>query len=146
MSYGTTVHIDGLSEWEDKHIVDLAFAAHVKYEDQFFKDTQPKSPNRIPGLSRSKTKPTVTTTMVIDNTAYIATSLEAGGASYLFGSVGNDWKNHMAGMHIPETHPCNGNTVIDGLRRCQAMAVETDRGHKFQANCGTHCRILCLVG
>jgi hypothetical protein len=71
---------------------------------------------------------------VIDNTAYIATSLRGKG-SYLYDVRSNDPSDDMAGVHIKESHPLD-NAVIDGLRRCQAFAVDTDRGHMNMGNCG----------
>lgn len=72
---------------------------------------------------------------VIDNTAYIATSLKGRGSSYIYDVSKNKVSNHMAGMHIKDSHPLD-NAVFDGLRRCQAFAVDTDRGHRNMANCG----------
>lgn len=38
--YGTVIQFDDLPQWEDKHIVDLAFKAHEAVEEQFDEDQQ----------------------------------------------------------------------------------------------------------
>lgn len=47
----------------------------------------------------------------------------------------NNPKDDMAGVKIKASHPLD-NAVMDGLRHCQACAVETERAHKNMANCG----------
>lgn len=136
VSYGTVIHIDGLRDWRDGQVLDLAFAAHTKFLQQFRLDVT-EGPNRIIGLSRKKDKPSVTTTFVVDNTAYIATSMKGRGGSYIYDVSNNNPDDDMAGVHIKESHKFD-NAVFDGLRQCQACAVDTDRAHKNMANCGKH--------
>lgn len=135
ISYGTTVHIGGLRDWSDGQVLDLAFAAHTKFLRQYDLDTN--GPDRVDGLRSKKDKPSVTTISIVDNTAYIATSLKGRGGSYIYDVSNNNPKDDMAGVHIKESHNFD-NAVFDGLRQCQAYAVDTDRAHKNMANCGKH--------
>ena len=96
ISYGLVVQIAGLSEWEDKHILDLAFVAHEQFLIQFEKDDKAKR-YKSPSLS-AKDRPRVTTTMVVDNTAYIATSLKGKGA----------YTYDIPRSTIKDNHPCEG--------------------------------------
>jgi hypothetical protein len=64
VSYGTIVQIDGLEDWTHANVVDLAFAAHAKFNKQFMKDTLPNGPDTIANLNANKDRPTVTTTLV----------------------------------------------------------------------------------
>jgi hypothetical protein len=57
----------------------------------------------------------------------------------------NDAKDDMAGVHIRHDHPLD-NAVMDGLRQCQAFAVDTDRAHKNSANCGKCSAFKIMVG
>lgn len=136
MSYGTIIHIDGLKDWKDSNVVDLAFAAHARFSEKFKTDTDEDNAGRIQGLNFKKDQPGVTTTIVVDNTAYIATSLRGRGSSYIY-DVPKGFNDNMAGIKIKDSMPFD-NAVIDGLRRCQAQAVTTDRAHKNMANCGKH--------
>jgi hypothetical protein len=74
-------------------------------------------------------RPRVTTTMIIDDTAYISTSLKGKG-SYIYDPALND---------IKKDHPCEG-PVLDGLRRCQQRSIEVEGKtamHRTQGKCGT---------
>lgn len=127
ISYGLVVQIAGLSEWEDKHILDLAFVAHEQFLAQFEKDDKARRYTN-PTLS-PKDRPRVTTTMVVDNTAYIATSLKGKGA-YIYDIPSSD---------IKDNHPCEG-PVLQGLRRCQQKSIDLDNTtqmHRTKAKCGT---------
>ncbi|KAH0288362.1 hypothetical protein M436DRAFT_79324 [Aureobasidium namibiae CBS 147.97] len=134
ISYGLVVQIAGLSEWEDKHILDLAFVAHEQFLTQFAKDDNAKR-YKSPSLS-AKDKPRVTTTMVVDNTAYIATSLKGKGA-YIYDLSKSDIKGN---------HPCEG-PVLEGLRRCQQRSIDLDNTtqmHRTKAKCGEYMAALAF--
>lgn len=140
VSYGTVVQINKLSEWEDKHIVDLAFAAHTKAQKQFTADANPERPGGRE-VNGARDRPMVTTTLVVDDTAYIATSLKGRGKSYIYDIPKTKGQPDMTNANMnpfPEGSVLCNNFVIDGLRLCQETAVETKRAHKNNANCGKH--------
>jgi hypothetical protein len=127
ISYGLIIQIAGLSDWEDKHILDMAFVAHEKFRSQFAKDLG-EGRYKNPTLKLAD-RPSVTTTMVVDNTAYISTSLKGKG-SYIY---------DPALTAVKANHPCEG-PVLDGLRRCQERSIDVagkTRIHRRQAKCGT---------
>jgi hypothetical protein len=127
ISYGLIVQIKGLEDWEDKHILDLAFVAHEKFLTQFAIDLTVERPTG-PGLNR-RDSPRVTTTIIVDDTAYISTSLKGKG-SYIY---------DLSASAIKNNHPCEG-PVLDGLRRCQQRPINVDGKtsmHRTQAKCGT---------
>ncbi|CAD0112711.1 unnamed protein product [Aureobasidium uvarum] len=132
ISYGVVVQIAGLSDWEDKHILDMAFVAYQKFLTQFGEDlTNRRYTN--PSL-KDRDRPAVTTTMVIDNTAYISTSLKGKG-SYIY---------DPALSAVKTDHPCDG-PVLDGLRRCQERSIDVagaTRMHRTSAKCGEWIRDL----
>ena len=127
ISYGLVVQIAGLSEWEDKHILDMAFVAHEKFVDQYAQDILNK--RYLKPKLKLEEMPAVTTTMIVDNTAYISTSLKGKG-SYIYDPALSLVKNN---------HPCEG-PVLDGLRRCQEQSLDVagkTRIHRRSAKCGT---------
>lgn len=108
----------------------MAFSAHKAFSDQFDRDIQDnKYPfPEFPKL-KDEDKPSVTTTMVVDNTAFISTSLKGRG-SYIYDVALNAIKND---------HPCEG-PVLEGLRRCQQKSIDVagkTRIHRREAKCGT---------
>lgn len=77
--YGSIVQIPGLKDWTDEQIVDLAFQAHLGMLDKYrieSKDYDQNFPNLADDFPR--TRPKVTSTIVIDNTAYISSSVVGG--------------------------------------------------------------------
>ena len=86
---------------------------------------------------RIEERPRVTTTMVVDNTAYISTSLKGKG-SYIY---------DLSLSAVKNNHPCEG-PVLDGLRRCQQTSIDVEgrtQLHRTQAKCGTFERCVGLV-
>lgn len=137
--YGTIIQFDDLPQWEDKHTVDLAFKAHEAVEEQFDEDQQDQKTYR--GMTR-KQLPVVTTTLVVENTAYIFTSMKGG--SYLYDPGDLEAQKHGQDVDLPADHPCRhaGGEVFEALRRCQMQAVDTAgsnvqrRAHRTGASCG----------
>lgn len=119
---GSIAQIDGLSEWSDEQIADLAFVAHEGMLAEYQTSVLPR------GLKG----PGVTTTLVVDNTAYISSSASAGG-SFLYLPNGN--RQGWRFTHLNPAHPCTG-PVQNALLRCQAKAVNFGTGHRTGANCG----------
>jgi hypothetical protein len=72
----------------------------------------------------------VTTTLVIGNTAYVASSLPGGAYLYL----PNGMKEGSRYTHFDPAHPCDG-PVAGALRRCQLNTIELT-GHRTGASCG----------
>lgn len=122
--YGSIAQIDGLSQWTDEQIVDLAFVAH---NDMRNAHQAIDFPTTYPGLSRKV--PGVTTTLVIDNTAYISSSM--GGGPFLYIPNGNTQGSRFT--NPDPAHPCPA--VQDALARCQARSVNLS-GHRTGASCG----------
>lgn len=77
--YGSIVQIPGLKDWTDEQIVDLAFQAHLGMLNKFqieSRNYKKNWPNRVGDFP--ETRPKVTSTIVIDNTAYISSSVVGG--------------------------------------------------------------------
>lgn len=83
------------------------------------------------GLAKNK-PPAVTTTLVVDNTAYISSSANGAG-SFLYLPNGNTRGRRF--NELDPAHPCTG-PVQDALVRCQAKAVTLGSGHRTGASCG----------
>jgi hypothetical protein len=80
-------------------------------------------------ISKPK-QPAVTTTLVIDNTAYISSSMCGG--PYLYRPNGNTGANQARFTDLNPDHPCAG-PVQDALTRCQLTNIV---GHRTGASCG----------
>ena len=79
----------------------------------------------------SKKVPSVTTTLVIDDTAYISSSM--GGGPYLYRPNGNTGADQARFTDLDPDHPCAG-PVQDALTRCQLNSIAI--GHRTGASCG----------
>lgn len=105
----------------------MAFVAHGKFVAQYAQDI--KNERYMKPRLKPEERPSVTTTMIVDNTAYISTSLKGKG-SYIYDPALSLIKNN---------HPCEG-PVLDGLRSCQERSLDVagnTRIHRRQAHCGT---------
>lgn len=121
---GSIATIQGLSGWSDEQIVDLAYTAHAAMIEQYETDYVKYS-----GLKRKP--PGVTTTLVVDNTAYISSSANGGG-SFLYLPNGN--KDGSRYTELNPAHPCE-DPVKAALIRCQTRSVNPT-GHRTGASCG----------
>ncbi|KAF2113967.1 hypothetical protein BDV96DRAFT_600715 [Lophiotrema nucula] len=128
--FGSVVQISGLRHWTDGQIVHLAIQAHkavnAKCMETFTDDFKKKNPNL------STTKPRVTTTMVLDDTAYISSSLTGG--PYLYIPEVNPKSDEPRFKQLDPLHPCDG-PVKDALLACQVHSVAKS-GHRTGASCG----------
>ena len=104
----------------------MAFVAH----DDMRKAHGAIDFSNYPGLS--KKVPGVTTTLVVDNTAYISSTM--GGGAYLYLPNGNTGSDQSRFTDLDPAHPCAG-AVQDALTRCQANSVNFS-GHRTGASCG----------
>jgi len=82
-------------------------------------------------IGLSKKVPGVTTTLVIDDTAYISSSM--GGGPYLYRPNGNTGADQARFTDLDPDHPCAG-PVQDALTRCQLNSIAI--GHRTGASCG----------
>lgn len=144
--YGMVLQPAGLAEWEDKHILDMAFAAHAAVRTTFQQDYKT---NKYVGMGKDS-KPMVTTTLVIDNTAYIWTSMKRG--AYLYAPDWDKRNKNGEDVVIPDDHPCSnkGGRVLGALRRCQYQAAQRVpgnqlRAHRTGASCGKPSACGCLL-
>ncbi|KAF2166026.1 hypothetical protein M409DRAFT_23754 [Zasmidium cellare ATCC 36951] len=79
-----------------------------------------------------KKAPGVTTTLIVDNTAYISSSANSAG-TFLYLPNGNREGSRFTQLN--PAHPCKG-SVEQALTRCQLRAVNSDTGHRTGASCG----------
>jgi hypothetical protein len=129
---GSIVQIRDLSSWSQGEVVHLAYAAHQAREDAFVKDRKALNSafkrgygNKIPG---------VTTTLIIDDVAYISSSMKGGPYFY---SLRHDKEPHWRAENL-EDEKCT-ELVKKGLQACQVTSnpVRGQRtGHRTGANCG----------
>jgi hypothetical protein len=122
--FGSIATIKGLSEWANEQIVDMAFVAHddmrAQHKSIDFASTYPGHSAKVPG---------VTTTLVVDDTAYISSSM--GGGPYLY--VPNGQKT---GSRFTELDPLRPRGAVqDALTRCQVNSINLS-GHRTGASCG----------
>jgi hypothetical protein len=128
VAFGTQVQIAGLSDWKDEEIVHLAMVAHQKMIDvQQSKDMRDKmkadygmNARLVSGI------PGVTTTLIVDNTAYISTSIKGGQFFYLEHTQPNRYKD------LNPENPCAG-AVQTALINCKTTE---GWGHRTGASCG----------
>lgn len=121
---GSIVEIDGLAEWSDNQIAELAWQASDAVSQAFTANLPAIRDHYLKRHRRNKIAdrdmfPSVTTTLVVDNTAYISTSIKGTG-TYLY---------QPASKSVPEGEPrwvtLKGNKnpcrveVLDALQRCQ---------------------------
>lgn len=148
---GAVVQIRGLSDWTDEQVVDLAFVARsatLAAFDAVFKPPEKKSNEPAPpddynyphiDRSRGSSLPLVTTTLVVDNTAYISSSMK-GQADYLYITNQAGAGNNPGAVGVSRytnlnpAHPCTG-PVQDALQQCQLRSVGQS-GHNSGAKCG----------
>lgn len=123
--FGSIVEIDGLDKWSDKQVAELAFQASAAVKKEFddnFDDIalDYKNQHKHKYLKPAeKLWPQVTSTLVIDSTAYISTSMKGEGI-YLY-----DPANYAAPKGDPQwvslratNNPCR-KEVVQALQRCQ---------------------------
>jgi hypothetical protein len=151
--FGSIAEIEELALWSDKKIAELAFQASeavsiaydanvgtivAEYKKQFKRP--PKEGALWPG---------VTTTLVVDNTAYISTSIKGPGASlYQPARIVPKGVREPRWVQLREnTNPCRVE-VIEALERCQLRSTERflkdgklpgdvqSSGHRTRASCG----------
>ena len=138
VAYGTVAQIDGIAQWTDEQVLDLAFQAH-KASREAHEDYKRKKQYKSLG---DNSLPAVTTTLVLDNTAYIYTSMKGGPYLYSPG-YREDYKAGRPVALRPD-HPCEpfSGEVFTALRRCQLQAADNaganvkPRAHRTGASCG----------
>jgi hypothetical protein len=130
IAYGTQWQVEGLSDWDDGEIVHLAMVAHQamlqehkRWLQDEGRDSNIRSRDRAPA-------PSVTTTLVVDNTAYISTSARGGSGPFLY--VQEQEVNRYREL-LPDA-PCAG-AVATALNNCK-IASEMGWGHLNGASCG----------
>lgn len=98
---------------------------------------------RYPGkdFGNDRNRSSVTTTMVVDNTAYISTSLKGIG-SYVYDPRPKDHREDTK-MSIRDPDDVCKRPVLDGLVRCQEKSIDVKtrkqvnkQVHQYQAKCG----------
>lgn len=119
------VQIEGLDTWSDEQVAELAFQASAavkkEFDDNF--DTialdYKKKHNHKYLKPAEKLWPTVTSTLIVDNTAYISTSIKGEG-TYLYNPA-----NYAAPKGDPQwvslraTNNLCRKEVVQALERCQ---------------------------
>jgi hypothetical protein len=130
IAYGTQWQVEGLSDWDDGEIVLLAMVAHQAMLQEHKrwllvegKDSKMSSKERAPA-------PSVTTTLVVDNTAYISTSARGGSGPFLYAQ---EQEVNRYRELLPDA-PCAG-AVATALNNCK-IASEMGWGHQNGASCG----------
>lgn len=131
IAFGSIVQIEGLKNWSDKNIVQLAFAANEGVGKPFQASLRAiaDAMNRWPGRVR---RPMVTTVVIIDNTAYISTSMR--GESYLY-ALRNKNEPYFTTL---QTERCP-EALKKALGTCQLKAAPhygQQPGHRTGGNCG----------
>jgi len=125
MVLGTQVQIAGLSDWQEEEIVHLAMVAHEKmlhvHETTDWAKDYPAIDRKV--FARP---PGVTTVLVVDNTAYISTSVKGGLFIYLAEEHPNRFKR------LDPENPCAG-AVQTALVNCKTAE---GWGHRTGASCG----------
>lgn len=146
--FGSAATVGGLAEWEDSEIVHLAQQAHQAANDAWTDNVDlVVAINLKKYLARGFTEddvyrpvqPTVTTVLVIDNTAYISTSMRGGSFLYRPKSGRTTPKDQPRHTVVLKNRTKCGKEVVDALTRCQTKA-EKDygqlSGHRTGASCG----------
>lgn len=138
--FGSVVEIRGLSQWSDEQIVDLAFVADeaVKTAMDSFLDT----PDLVDLEFLAHTKPPTTAVLVVDNTAYISTSMKGG--TYLYAPLTNAKKESI---YRDLDRDKARFAVLEALEACQ-FAVTTpyiQLGHRNGASCAEIMALLAFV-
>jgi hypothetical protein len=122
--FGSIVVIDGLDTWNNNQIAELAFrasdAVSVAFEESSpaIRAAYQKRHRRAKVLDRD-IFPVVTTTLVVDNTAYISTSIKGTG-TYLYKPASRSVPDGQP-RHVTlkgDKNPCRAE-VIEALERCQ---------------------------
>jgi hypothetical protein len=128
MAFGTQLQIAGLSSWQDSEIVHLAMVAHEKML-AVHRLSVPTLRNiyNIPKKAAT-VPPGVTTTLVVDNTAYISTSIKGGNFFYL--APAPTEPNRYRDLNPDK--PCAG-LVHTALVNCRTTE---GWGHRTGASCG----------
>jgi hypothetical protein len=153
--FGSVVGIADLHTWDDENIIQLAYAAHEARRDNYRENESKirrakqrkgpqnpaaQNPTAPTADADSSWLPVVTTTLVVNDMAYIATSLKGGAFLYQMSYQEPRWVNL-------DNKVC-GDIVKNALKKCQAKAPLTDRvvkgqkkgkvraGHRTGANCG----------
>lgn len=138
---GSIVQIQDLHSWSDGEIVHLALAAHEGRRDAFNDRSKAKVLTTAFGPKYRDKLPGVTTTLIIDDVAYISSSMKGG--PYFYSVRHNKAPEWRAGDL--DNKKC-AELVKKGLSACQ-IASNPDRtqrtGHHTGANCG---EVLALQG
>lgn len=123
VAWGTQLQIEGLSDWTNEQIVHLAGVAHQKMIKAHKANTWDRT--QVKGKTTDG-PPTVTTTLVFDNTAFIASSVKSP-ESFMYVT---DGKNRFMELHADA--PCNG-AILTALNNCRTAQ---GFGHLTGAKCG----------
>lgn len=122
--FGSIVEIDGLAEWNGKKIAELAFQAAdgvtKAFRDNFVSiSADYKKRHRRKDIEESDIFPAVTTTLVVDNTAYISTSIKGSG-TYLYKPAAKSVPKGQPRFVTlkDDKNPCRAE-VVEALQRCQ---------------------------
>lgn len=122
--FGSIVEIDGLAKWNDKQVAELAFQASdavtKAFKDNFVSiSADYKRRHRRKDVEEPDIFPAVTTTLVVDNTAYISTSVKGTG-TYLYKPAAKVVpKGQPRFVTLKgDNNPCRAE-VVQALQRCQ---------------------------
>jgi hypothetical protein len=140
--FGSVVEISNLHAWNDENIIHLAYAAHEARRQDFVKNTAliRKAKARGPAGNVEMWLPPVTTTLIVGDMAYIATSLKGG--AFLYKS------RNLEEPHWTDLSDNCDKIVEKALAKCQTKAPPIVRsvkdgkdqvvraGHRTGASCG----------
>jgi hypothetical protein len=128
VAFGTQVQIAGLSDWKDGEIVHLAMVAHQKMLEIHSLSVPILRDDYDIAKKVRTVPPGVTTTLIVDNTAYISTSIKGGQFFYLppAPTEPNRYRD------LNPDNPCAG-LVQTALVNCKTTE---GWGHRTGASCG----------
>nr|POE51580.1 hypothetical protein CFP56_25787 [Quercus suber] len=128
----TVVKIKGLNSWTNGQILHLAQTAHKEAEDVWNASVHSRTQT-----NDKRNPPTVTSTLIIGSTAYIATSMRG-----LPKGEPPSQKGSGVSIQYKDLHPVHQCKVVEeALSACQT-AKKDDQGHRTTASCG---EIMALV-
>jgi hypothetical protein len=130
IAYGTQWQVEGLSDWDDGEIVHLAMIAHQAMLQEHTRWLRVEGKYSKMSSKARASAPSVTTTLVVDNTAYISTSARGNSGPFVYAQ---EQEVNRYRELLPDA-PCAG-AVATALNNCK-IASEMGWGHLNGASCG----------